>query len=67
MVAQLIKKLWNITQQLWSHYNNALHTICDIHTISILIPLKASITIEYALGQDELPSLYSYTINLSPF
>jgi len=57
--SQLIKKLWNITNQLWLHRNKALHNTDMIHELSGLPQLKLSITAEYISGLQHLPSVYS--------
>ena len=55
----LIHNMWNITHQLWLHRNEDLHNTKAIHALVGLISLKISITTEYKLGLDELPSAYS--------
>ena len=55
----LIKKLWNITLQLWLHRNEALHKTDAINLLSGLVPLKKTIAAEYNLGPKDLPGVYS--------
>ena len=57
--ATLIKKLWNITHQLWIQRNDVLHNTDAIHALSGIIPLKATITLEHTLGPIHLPGVYS--------
>jgi len=57
--SHLIKKLWNITHQLWLHRNKALHNTDKIHELSGLPQLKLSISSEYITGLQQLPSVYS--------
>ena len=57
--ATLIKKLWNITHQLWIQRNDVLHNTDAINALSGIVPLKATITLEHALGPINLPGVYS--------
>ena len=55
---QLVDKLWNIIFQLWTHRNNCLHETETINQNSGKDQLRLAIVHEYALGLQDLPSLY---------
>ena len=62
--SNLIKKLWNITHQLWLQRNDVLHNTEAIHELSGISPLRDTIIQEHGLGLDHLPGVYSTYFHL---
>ena len=60
----LTKHLWDITHQLWTQRNDALHNSEQIEMLSGKATLRSSIVLEYNLGADDLPSVYSKYFHL---
>ena len=61
--SNVIKKVWNITHQLWLHRNKALHDTDKIHELSGLAQLQTAIKAEFIAGLQQLPSVYSSYFN----
>lgn len=59
-----MKKLWNITQQLWLHRNDVLHNTEALNMLSGLTTLKLIIATEYNAGSSNLPGVYSTYFHL---
>ena len=57
--SNVIKKVWNITHQLWLHRNKALQDTDKIHKLPGLAQLRTAITAEFIAGLQQLPSVYS--------
>ena len=53
------QKMWKILHQIWKHRCNILHNTDALHNNSGKDQLITAITLEYALGQNNLPGPYS--------
>ena len=62
--ANFIKQLWLFLHELWIARNESLHQSESIHKLTRIILLKNSISSEYALGLDRLPTNYSSYFHL---
>ena len=58
--SKLIKQLWNIAFQLWSHRNNVLHKTEALQKLSGLPLLKTCIQREYLTGPSDLSPVYNH-------
>ena len=54
-VSEVIKKLWNISWDLWQDRNDILHKTSRVAILSGEASLDSAINEEYQLGNDELP------------
>ena len=57
--AKQLSLKWALTYNLWKHRNQILHETDAVHSLSGMEILRASITAEYNVGQQDLPMPYS--------